>query len=300
MSAPRIPTWLLATLLGGSALTLGVLTPARWTRSPGAGILQALVALALFGATLAATRRQRPARLLALAGAAVGAVHWLTTHVLRSAYEEAPRPLLSLELIPLLASLAALALLLRRQAPDEERYATPHTHAAAFAIGFGIVLTLSAYAVALSTESYLPSLGVGYHQADIEYPPGMPAETTSPFLNHSESWSVTLPNFVGQYYYHCMPHDELMYGAIEVTDDPNAPTTLNLTIHDYAFDTPDPVIHTGGTITWTNTGQAQHDVMILGYAPPAKHGIPSPEPPLVLIVLGAIALLVVRRPNEKA
>lgn len=300
MSEPRILTWLPATLLGVSALTLGLLTPSRWARSPGAAILQVLVVLALLGATLAAMRPQRQARMLALAGAAIGAAHWLTTHVLRSAYEEAPRPLVSLELIPFLASLAALVLLLRLQSPDEERYATRHAHAAAFAIGFGIVLTLSAYAVALSTESYLPSLGVGYHQSDIEYPPGMPAETTSPFLNHSDSWSLTLPNYVGQYYYHCMPHDELMYGAIQVTDDPTAPTALNLTIRDFAFDTPEPVIRTGGTITWTNTGQAQHDVMILGYAPPAKHGIPSPELPLVLTVLGAAALLVVRRPNEKA
>lgn len=291
MTHPKTnPRWLTPTLVAAAGIIWLALTPARWARAPGAGMIELAVGLTLVAA--GALHYRRASTWLAVGAPTLGVAYWLATHVLRSPFEEAPRVIATLELVPLGLLAAALIFALQdaRQAPEPERGPTRNV-TLAFALGAGAFVILATYTLALASEPLAPRLSVGYHAEDIEYPPGMPAETRSPVLNHSDSWSLDFPAYVGRYYYHCMPHDDIMNGFVEVTDDPQAPMSLNLTIRDFAFDTPEPVIHTGGTITWTNTGNAQHDVMLLGYEPPAKRGVPGNAAVVSVVALAFVGLL---------
>lgn len=283
--------WLAPALLAAAGASWLALTPARWARASGAGGFQLVVGILLFAASVRLHRR-RSVR-AGLSGAAVGLTYWLVTHVLRSPFEEAPRALGTAELVPLALSAAAFVLLLweARRAP-EHASGPPRDIALVFAIGIGVFLIIAGCALSIAAEPIVPNMSVGYHAVDIEKPPGTPAETRSPMLNHTNSWSFTFPDAIGRYYYHCMPHDDVMNGFVTVTDEANAPMSLNLTIRDFAFVTPEPVIHTGGTIVWTNTGNAQHDVMILSYDVPEKRGVSALD---VAAVLSAMTFAVLLR-----
>lgn len=287
--------WVASALLALAAIVELALVPMRWARAPGAGALQALVGLLLLlGAVLAWRSEKARGAHGALVAASLGAAYWVATHVLRSPFEEAPRRIPSVELVVLLASLAAATLLARRLwlAHEDARWAALDV---GMPIAAGIFLVGGAYAVALVAEPLAPDLSVGYHDQYAIYPPGVPLRPYSPLLNQSESWSFTFPPYVGRYYYHCMPHDDLMGGTIFVTDAPDAPAALDVTIRDYAFDPPDPVIRAGGTITWTNVGREQHDIMLLTYDLPEKRGIPGPGLLAVACVVGLACLAAKRR-----
>jgi FtsP/CotA-like multicopper oxidase with cupredoxin domain len=71
--------------------------------------------------------------------------------------------------------------------------------------------------------------------------------------------SLTLP---ATYNYICGIHGPSMAGSVTVQA--GAPTTVNVTAVDFAFNPPSVTVGIGGQIIWTNNGPSQHSVLEMG------------------------------------
>ena len=78
--------------------------------------------------------------------------------------------------------------------------------------------------------------------------------------------SITV-NQAGTYPFHCEVHPDAMKGVLTVTGDDKeggpaagsqAPRAANVDIVDFAFEPNEASVAAGGTVTWKNTGDAQH------------------------------------------
>lgn len=75
-----------------------------------------------------------------------------------------------------------------------------------------------------------------------------------------------VPTRAGTYPFHCEVHPEAMKGVLTVTGEAapdaaagsRAPNAAAVKIVDFAFDPGEASVAPGGTVTWTNTGQAPH------------------------------------------
>jgi plastocyanin len=75
-----------------------------------------------------------------------------------------------------------------------------------------------------------------------------------------------VPTTAGTFPFHCEVHPEAMKGVLTVTGEAppdaaassSAPNKASVKIIDFAFDPKEASVAPGGTVTWTNTGQAPH------------------------------------------
>ena len=75
-----------------------------------------------------------------------------------------------------------------------------------------------------------------------------------------------VPSKAGTFPFHCEVHPEAMKGVLTVTGEAppdaaavsGAPNKAGVKIIDFAFDRGETSVAPGGTVTWTNTGQAPH------------------------------------------
>ena len=66
----------------------------------------------------------------------------------------------------------------------------------------------------------------------------------------------------GMYKYICGIHGATMSGSVTVQ--PGGPSTVPVTIVDFAFNPPNVTVGVGGQVTWTNAGPSQHSVVEIG------------------------------------
>jgi FtsP/CotA-like multicopper oxidase with cupredoxin domain len=66
----------------------------------------------------------------------------------------------------------------------------------------------------------------------------------------------------GTYKYICGIHGATMSGSVSVQ--PGGPSTVPVTIVDFAFNPPDVAVGVGGQVTWANAGPSQHSVVEVG------------------------------------
>ncbi len=75
-----------------------------------------------------------------------------------------------------------------------------------------------------------------------------------------------VPGQAGTFPFHCEVHPDAMKGVLTVTGEAppdaaavsNAPNKAGVKIIDFSFDAKETSVAPGGTVTWTNTGQAPH------------------------------------------
>jgi plastocyanin len=99
--------------------------------------------------------------------------------------------------------------------------------------------------------------------------------------------ATIVPGKAGTFPFHCEVHPEVMKGVLTVTGQAppgtasaaSAPNKASVKIVDFGFDPAEASVAPGGTVTWSNTGQAQHtatfdDVEDLdtGQLPPGEDG----------------------------
>ncbi len=104
-----------------------------------------------------------------------------------------------------------------------------------------------------------------------------------------------VPRTSGTFPFHCEVHPEAMKGVLTVTGDAppdpaavsSAPNKAGVKIVDFTFDRSETSVAPGGTVTWTNTGQAPHtatfddvDNLDTGQLAPGSEGalVAPPEP----------------------
>jgi plastocyanin len=90
---------------------------------------------------------------------------------------------------------------------------------------------------------------------------GTPVFQSAP-LNPGATFTSPTFSIAAKYNYICGIHGAIMSGSVTVQA--GGPSTVNVTIIDFAFVPPNVTIGIGGTVTWINNGPSQHSVVETG------------------------------------
>lgn len=90
---------------------------------------------------------------------------------------------------------------------------------------------------------------------------GTPVFQSAP-LNTGATFTSPIFSIVAKYNYICGIHGAIMAGSVNVQA--GGPSTVNVTIVDFAFTPANVTIGIGGTVTWINNGPSQHSVVESG------------------------------------
>jgi FtsP/CotA-like multicopper oxidase with cupredoxin domain len=90
---------------------------------------------------------------------------------------------------------------------------------------------------------------------------GSPVFQSAP-LNLGATFTSPTFSIAAKYNYICGIHGAIMSGSVTVQA--GGPSTVNVTIVDFAFVPPNVTVGIGGTVTWINNGPSQHSVVETG------------------------------------